>query len=176
MHAKHARHEDSWFCTRAAGCTNRAQLRARSGTHSTISTDTRTASVALPQHTLSVSMVSTSQLRVCYRFRTGLRPVLPVQVRASGPYLQFGTGSGSRQYTVDAQSPTHALKLLEPKLIFLNLTVLLRSPTALLKPALLKPTVVATADLLQLREVLARDIHLDCTVDLLLSGMLPRMR
>ena len=51
--------------------------------------------------------------------------------------------------------------------------MLLRSPTALLKPALLKPTVVATADLLQLREVLARDIHLDCTVDLLLSGMLP---
>ena len=70
------------------------------------------------------------------------------QVRASGPYLQFGTADPVRVSTVDAQSPTHALKLLEPKLIFfLNLTVLLRSPTALLKPALLKPTVVATADL-----------------------------
>ena len=128
-------------------------------------------------------MVSTSQLRVCYRFSTGLRPVLPVQVRASGPYLQFGTADPVRVSTVDAQSPTHALKLLEPKLIFLNLTVLLRSPTqttALLKPALYTQTNSCghpqTCCVLQLREVLARDINLDCTVDLLLSGMLPRMR
>ena len=98
-------------------------------------------------------MVSTSQLRVCYRFSTGLRPVPPVRDR-----IRFAS-------TVDAQSPTHALKLLEPKLIFLNLTVLLRIKPYSNQPYSNQPysnqPVVATADLLQLREVLARDINLD---------------
>ena len=36
------------------------------------------------------SLACSSELRVQVQFSTGLRPVLPVQVRASGPYLQFG--------------------------------------------------------------------------------------